>query len=92
MEFDYCADGADITNFEYAKKQFRKHGYRLPQVVFWNVQSRRAQLPVTMNERGVVLVSGCTPRLFSMIASGNFSPYEFMMDVIGSGRYDGIAA
>ena len=92
MEFDSCVRGADVTNFEYAKKQFRKHGYRLPQVVFWNVQSRRAQLPVTMNERGVVLVSGCTPRLFSMIASGNFSPYEFMMDVIGSGRYDGIAA
>ena len=92
MEFDYCADGADITNFEYAKQLYTKFGYNLPQVVFWNVQSRNEQVPVTMNEQGVVLVSGCTPRLFSMVASGNYNPYDFMMEVIGSERYASIAA
>ena len=92
MEFDYCVNGADMTNFEYAGKQFAKHGYKLPQIVFWNVQRRNAQVPVTMNEQGVVLVSGCTPRLFSMVAGGNYSPYDFMMEVIGSERYAGIAA
>lgn len=92
MEFDYCVAGADITNFEYAKQQFARYGYKLPQVVFWNVQSRNAQAPVTMNEQGVVLVSGCTPRLFSMITSGEYSPYDFMMEVIGSERYASIAA
>ena len=92
MEFDYCADGSGITNFEYAKKLFAKCGYKLPQVVFWNVQSRHAQVPVTMNEQGVVLVSGCTPRLFSMIASGDYKPYDYMIEVIGSERYAQIAA
>ena len=92
MEFDYCADGADVTNFEYAKQLYAKFGYKLPQVVFWNVQSRNEQVPVTMNEQGVVLVSGCTPRLFSMVASGNYNPYDFMMEVIGSERYASIAA
>ncbi len=92
MEFDYCVSGADISNFEYAKKQFARYGYKLPQIVFWNVQSRNAQVPVTMNEQGVVLVSGCTPRLFSMVASGNYNPYDFMMEIIGSERYALIAA
>ncbi len=92
MEFDACVYGADITNFEYAKKQFARFGYILPQIVFWNIQSRNAQVPVTMNEQGVVLVSGCTPRLFSMIASGKYNPYDFMMEVIGSDRYAQIAA
>lgn len=92
MEFDYCVTGTDITNFEYAKQQFARYGYKLPQIVFWNVQSRNAQVPVTMNEQGVVLVSGCTPRLFSMVASGNYNPYDFMMEVIGSERYASIAA
>lgn len=92
MEFDCCVAGADITNFEYARQQFARYGYKLPQVVFWNVQSRNAQVPVTMNEQGVVLVSGCTPRLFSMVTSGNYSPYDFMMEVIGSERYASIAA
>ena len=74
------------------KKLFEKYGYKLPQVVFWNVNSRNIHQPVTMNEQGVVLVSGCTPRIFSQIAAGNFSPYEFMLDVINSERYADIAA
>ena len=92
MEFDHCTRGADLTNFEYARNLFETNGYKLPQVVFWNVQSRNTQVPVKMNEQGVVLVSGCTPRLFSMITSGEYSPYDFMMEVIGSQRYADIAA
>lgn len=95
MEFDYCADGANLTNFEYAKKLFEDAGYKLPEVIFWNVSSQNRQQPVTKNEQGVLLVSGCTPRLFSMIADGSISdstPYEFMMEVLMSERYEKIAA
>ena len=92
MEFNYCTRDAGLTNFQYAKKLFDMHGYQLPQIVFWNVCSRNVQQPVKMNEQGVVLVSGCTPRLFSMIASGQYSPYDFMMSVLGSERYSPIAA
>ena len=55
MVFDYCAKAADITNFEFAKARFEEAGYRLPRVVFWNVQSRNTQQPVTRNEQGVAL-------------------------------------
>ena len=92
MEFDYCAEGADLTNFEYAKKIFAEAGYQLPRVVFWNVQSRNAQQPVTQNEQGVVLVSGCTPRIFSMLKSGILSPLGYMMEILGAERYAKIAA
>ena len=92
MEFDYCADDAELTNFEYARKQFEGHGYKLPEIVFWNVASRNRQQPVTVNEQGVALVSGCTPRLFSMIVGGILSPYTVMMDVLESARYAKIAA
>ncbi len=92
MEFDCCAVGADITNFEYAKKIFRDAGYQLPRVVFWNVQSRNQQQPVTQNEQGVALVSGCTPRIFNMISSGVLSPLGYMMEILGSERYEKIAA
>ncbi|MCL2153921.1 MAG: DUF2828 domain-containing protein [Oscillospiraceae bacterium] len=92
MEFDACVGGADITNFEYAKKEFARNGYTLPTVVFWNVASRNQQQPVTMNERGVVLVSGASPRVFSMISSGNLSPYAFMLDTLDAERYAKIIA
>ena len=92
MEFDYCAADGSLTNFEYARKLFARHGYRLPEVVFWNVASRNQQQPVRMNDAGVALVSGCSPRVFSMLKAGILSPYAFMLDVLGSGRYAVIAA
>ena len=84
--------GADITNFEYAKKIFAEAGYQLPRVVFWNVASRTKQQPVTMNEQGVALVSGCSPRIFGMLSSGNLSPMGYMLDILGTERYAKIAA
>jgi len=60
--------------------------------VFWNVDSRSRQQPVTRNEQGVVLVSGCTPRIFSMVASGTLTPYAYMLEVLGGERYREIAA
>lgn len=92
MEFDQAVTGADVTNFEAAKKRFEAAGYTLPEVVFWNVDSRNQQQPVQMNEAGVMLVSGCTPRIFSMVMDGIITPYLYMMSVIGSERYSAIAA
>ena len=92
MEFNYCTRDAGKTNFEYAKELYAAHGYRLPQVVFWNVQSRQEQVPVKMNEQGVALVSGCSPRIFSMVMQNELDPYKFMMNIIGSERYAPISA
>ena len=92
MEFDMAVDNAELSNFENAKKKFNEKGYELPQIVFWNVASRNSQQPVSQNERGVALVSGCTPRLFSMVASGEINPLAFMMQVISSERYKNIVA
>ena len=95
MEFNACVKNAGTTNFNNAKAKFEAAGYKLPEVVFWNVASRNRQQPVTKNEQGVALVSGCTPRLFSQVVDGSLAamtPYEFMLDVLGGERYEKIAA
>ena len=92
MEFDRCVSNARSTNFKNAKAKFEAHGYNLPDIVFWNVASRNRQQPITKNERGVALVSGCTPRLFEMVASGTMNPYAFMLEVVESERYAKIVA
>ena len=92
MEFDCCAQDADITNFEYAKKIFEEAGYSLPKIVFWNVASRKMQIPVTQNEQGVTLVSGCTARIFEQVLVDNANPYTYMMEIIESERYEKIIA
>lgn len=94
MEFDaslgFHADRNTI--FESAKKKYADAGYELPEVIFWNVASRSTHQPVTKDENGVVLVSGCTPKLFSMILEGKTSPYLFMLEVLNSERYAQITA
>ncbi|SCY72403.1 protein of unknown function [Lachnospiraceae bacterium XBB2008] len=92
MEFDSCAGNAQMSNFEYAKAEYARCGYKLPQIVFWNVASRNEQQPVTANEQGVALVSGCSPQIFSMLSKDLLDPYAFMMDVLYSARYEKIAA
>lgn len=89
MEFDKCAENADLTNFQYAEKLYASHGYRLPQTVFWNVASRgTTHQPVTFNQQGVALVSGFSPRLYRMVAGKELEPYRFMMEALNSERYD----
>ena len=70
-----------------AQKKYESSGYKLPAIVFWNVDSRNRQQPVTMNDKGVALVSGCSPKLFQMVVNGNTDPYEFMKSIILSDRY-----
>lgn len=92
MEFDEAISGADITNFEAAKQKYLNAGYNLPEVIFWNVQSRHSQQPVKKNEQGVALVSGCSPAIFDMVASGSLDPMKVMTDILSSERYAPIHA
>ena len=92
MEFDSSVEHASLTNFENAKRKFEASGYQLPQLVFWNVASRNRQQPVTVNDRGVVLVSGCSPRIFSMVMDGEPDPWNYMLSVINTECYAPIAA
>ena len=50
MEFDMGVD-PDQTVFEDAKEKYDDYGYHLPNVVYWNVDSRHQQFPVDMNEK-----------------------------------------
>lgn len=92
MEFDSVVSNASETVYENARRKFEQHGYRLPDVVFWNVQSRNAHQPIRMDERGTALVSGASPRTFEMVAGGLTTPYDLMNEILNSGRYDRIRA
>ena len=92
MEFDSCVANSSLTNFKNAKAKYAAAGYKLPDLVFWNVNSRNAQQPVKENDRGVALVSGCSPRIFSMVIGAELNPYDFMLSAIYTDRYAPITA
>lgn len=83
MEFDFCAEG--VSTFDYWKNEFEKAGYKLPEVVFWNVESRNSLIPVTENAKGVKLVSGASANILESVMSGELkvvTPYEFMLKML----------
>ena len=83
MEFDRVCDNADISNFEAAKDKYRKSGYEMPKVVFWNVNARNNNCPVRYNEQGVALVSGYSPNSLKEILDENFKdPSDVMMKTL----------
>ena len=90
MEINDCVQNATKSNFENAKQKFTHFGYTLPEVVFWNVNSRNLHQPVSKDERGVTLVSGFSSNIFDMVIEGNLNPYEFMLKTLDTPRYNQI--
>lgn len=84
MEFDSCVRGG--TNYENIEQRYEASGYKLPNIVFWNVDARNKQVPVTKDQRGVTLVSGMSPSTFKL-AVENKTPMQLMNEVIHSDRY-----
>lgn len=74
------------TNFEVAKAKFEAAGYQLPTIVFWNVASRNTNVPATMFDQNVTLVSGLSQSTFRYAVQGK-SPMESMLDVLNGERY-----
>lgn len=93
MEFNHAVNigGESDTNFNVIKQKYAKAGYKLPKLVFWNVNARNDQYPITEDENGVCLVSGCSPSILKSVLSGKgFNPMAILEETIGQERYDKI--
>lgn len=88
MEFNSCTSG---RNFDGIRRQYEAAGYKLPTLIFWNVNSRNDQTPVTKDQSGVYLVSGCSPSIFEKAVKAQATtPYEMMLEVLNGPRYEPI--
>ena len=78
------------TLFESIKKKWSYYGYIMPNIVFWNINSRTNTIPVTANECGVTLVSGYSVNNVKMVLSGDVNPWTALKSVLESDRYNAI--
>jgi hypothetical protein len=63
-------------------------GYEMPQIVYWNIQSRGSNIPVRFDETGTALVSGFSPAIMTSLIAGKIvSPEQIMDQTIMSERY-----
>ena len=88
MEFDsqrgHYGRG-DNTLMENIAHKWAMTGYKMPNLVYWNVQARQNNIPMQV-KNGVTLVSGMSPVIFEQIMKGK-TGYDLMMDKLNEERY-----
>lgn len=85
--------GSNWTFYDKMEAQFARYGYEIPQVIFWNVNSRHDVFHADSTRRGVVLCSGQSTTTFkSLINSIGMTPVEYMKSVLNSKRYEAVMA
>ena len=92
MEFNRCArcnNGylPNQTLFDAIAQKYARAGYKMPRLVFWNVNSRTGTIPVKENDLGVALVSGFSVNVAKMVMSGKTDPFECLLETLNSERY-----
>lgn len=98
MQFDSCVvdnNGSryDINPnlFGYIGEKYQELGAKLPRCCFWNTRGAVADgIPMIKNELGVALMSGFSINNAKLIMSAKLDPYEALVDVLNSERYEAV--
>jgi hypothetical protein len=97
MEFNSATGGGgwrndarswNTTAQQMIEKMYSDAGYKMPQIVYWNIQSRNGGVPVSFDAQGTALVSGFSPAIMTSLLGGDIeSPQQIMDKTILSERY-----
>jgi hypothetical protein len=94
MQFDEISETSsdNIESFyETVKKQYEDNGYKIPQLVFWNVNASVKNFPVISNTENTCMISGFSPSILKYLNMDVIpSPEVMMLEVINSPRYSNI--
>ena len=104
MEFDSCVtvnskstsgrfssggSAVSVSAMEFIEAEYAAAGYKIPQVVFWNLNARAGNSPVTYNKTGTALVSGFSPSIVKSVLGGEeMTPISIMLKTVMVQRYD----
>lgn len=71
------------------KAEFAQHGYKLPNVIYWNLESKKNVFHAFSDYKGVQLVSGYSASVFTEVMNSlGLTPYEAMLNTLYNSEYD----
>ena len=85
---DYSKNNLD-SDLERIAKQWAAAGYKLPKIIFWNLNARYNHIPAI--GEGFSYVSGFSPSMVDAILSGK-DGYDLMLEKLMSDRYKAVTA
>jgi hypothetical protein len=87
MEFNEASRHSESA-MQMINRLYNDSGYSLPQIIFWNIQSRSKNFPIRYDEKGVALISGLSPSIVKSVLGGEeITPISIMNKTINSERY-----
>jgi hypothetical protein len=79
------------TNFEEIDRKYALYGYKRPEIVFWNVNGKSTDFPVSVSDEGTIMVSGASPSVLEAIyKSTSFDTFSIIRQIIDGERYQPI--
>jgi len=100
MEFNSCVTAGaaptygrgsplSVSAMDMIKSEYEAAGFKIPQVVFWNLNGRAGNSPVTYDATGTALVSGFSPSIVKSVLGGEeMTPISIMLKTVMVQRYD----
>lgn len=89
MEFnDYSISGNSVDSLKMIQSKYEDAGYKMPKIVYWNIDAKQDNVPVRFDETGTALVSGYSPSILTAILKGEeFTPVGIMKEKLNEDRY-----
>ena len=80
-----------MTFYDAMKAKYELHGYKLPEITFWNVDARQDTFHADYKTPHVRMVSGQATSVFRTLIDGKtHTPYDFMLETLNVARYDSV--
>ena len=72
----------DMPHFNHMKEEYEKAGYKLPKIVFWNLDAHFGT-PAQCDDDSVAMVSGFSPSIMKAVLNAEeFTPMDVMMEAL----------
>ena len=92
MQFNEAISDPSLTAYSMIRENFEEAGYAMPEIVFWNLQSRDRNVPVRFDEAGTALISGFSPAILTSLLNGTgITPVLIMDETLNKPRYSKIS-
>jgi hypothetical protein len=88
MQFNEADDNYE-TNYKSICNKFSEAGYKVPHVVFWNINGCSNDFQVESNTPNVSMISGFSVDILKCVLEAKIpTPYDTMMAALNNPRYD----
>ena len=91
MEFDEASDTK--TNFNLIDAKYKAAGLERPTLIFWRVDVKLNQQPVTFDDNGTILINGYSPSIMNLILSMDtealkaITPMNLFLNAVNTDKY-----